>query len=512
MFLVGAGPGDPGLLTLRGAECLRRADVVLYDYLVDPLVLEHCAPAAERVALGHHSAGRSDTPKDVIAKMVAAARAGRIVVRLKGGDPELFARGADEIDALRAAGIDYELVPGVTAATAAAATAEIPLTHHNYASAVALVTGHQRGDKTGPGLDWAELARFPGTLVFYMGVRSAAHWSAALLSTGKSPETPVVIVRRATFGDQRVIRCALRNVAETIEREAIRPPAVIIVGPVAALAPRASWFARRPLAGRSVLVTRPELSGRLRVYGDATSDPLGRGLAELGAIVVAQPAVRLADPPDWRGVDGALAALETYDWIVFSSANGVRALLGRLLETGGDVRRFGRARLAVIGPGTAAELARFSLRPDLVPAEYRAESLVEALAGEASRGRFLLIRASRGRDVLAEGLRAAGAAKVDQVVAYQSLDVERADPAVVEALASGRIEWVTVTSSSAAEWLVRTFGSALRRAKLASLGPVTAETLARLGYPSTVEARPFTIDGLIAAIARNAAELGQQAP
>jgi len=489
VYLVGAGPGDPALITLRGIQCLARADLVLHDFLVNPDVLRHAPLKAEIICLGHHRQQPELSQEQINGRMVEAARKGRHVVRLKGGDPDVFGRSAEEVAALTAAGVPFETVPGVTAALAAAGYAGIPVTHSKVASAVALVTGQESRDKAEPPLDYGKLAEFPGTLVFYMGVASAPQWSGALISRGKSPETPVAIVRRCSWPDQRTIRCRLGGVAQAIAENGIRPPAVIIVGEVVTLAPEVSWFGARPLFGQRVLVTRPP--------GQAAA--LVEPLSDLGAEVLTQPAIRIAEPPDWGPVDAALAALDGYDWLVFSSSNGVRFLIDRLLAAGGDVRALAGVRIAAIGPGTADELARYHVRADLVPEEYRAEALAEALAHQAAGRRFLLARASRGREVLAEQLAAAGGV-VDQVVVYLSTDVEEADPEVAEAVRGGRIDWITVTSSAIARSLAALFAEDLRRARLASISPVTSGTLRQLGFEPAVEAARYTMDGLVEAI------------
>jgi uroporphyrinogen III methyltransferase/synthase len=491
VYLVGAGPGDPGLLTIRAAECLRRADVILYDYLANPAVLEHASPAAELVGLGHAGTGRDLAPDEIVARMLAEARRGRMVVRLKGGDPSIFGRGADETAALREAGIPFEIVPGITAALAAAAYCEIPITHHEGASAVALITGQERHGKTTSGLDYGALAGFPGTLVFYMGVTQAARWSRALIERGKPADTPVAIVQACTRGQQRMVRCTLGAVEKVLDRQALRPPIVFVVGQVAELAPQVSWFAARPLFGVRVLVAGSR----------GTSDKLRHGLSELGAEVVTRPAIRLADPPDWGPVDAALDRLDEYGWVVFSSATGVDYLFQRLYERGGDVRRLGRAKLAAIGSGTAERLAGYHLRADLVPEEFVAESLARALVGAAPRQRLLLARASRGREVLAETLVRAGA-DVDQVVVYASVDVEQPDPEVAAALSAGEIDWVVVTSSSTVRSLARLYGAALRSARFASIGPLASAALRAAGYEPAAQATPHTSAGLVDAILR----------
>jgi uroporphyrinogen III methyltransferase/synthase len=489
VYLAGAGPGDPGLLAVRVAECLREADLVLYDYLVNPTVLEHAPAEAQRVCLGHHGTGRHVSQEEINSRMIDAAGQGKTVVRLKAGDPCVFGCLAEEVAALRAAGIPLEIVPGVTAGLAVAGYAEIPVTHGQSASAVALVTGHQRRGKAQPPLDYGALAAFPGTLVFYMGVTSVAEWSAALMAGGRRPDTPVAIVRRCTWADQETIRSTLSGVAETVAAGKIRPPAIFVVGAVVDLAPATSWFAARPLFGVRVLVTRP--SEQVHELRDR--------LAALGAEVLAQPGIEIGPPPDWTAVDAALDRLDRYDWLVFSSGNGVRYLLDRLLALGGDLRRLGRLRLAAIGPGTAAELAAYHLKADLVPAEYRAEALADSLLAQSSGGRFLLARADRGRQVLPERLIAAGAA-VDEVAVYSTVEATEADAEVLAALEAGRLDWVTVTSSAIARSLAALFGRALGRSRLASISPVTSAVLRGLGYQPAAEASEYTMAGLVATI------------
>jgi uroporphyrinogen III methyltransferase/synthase len=487
--LVGAGPGAPGLITLRGVECLARADVVLYDYLVNPRILEHARPGAELLCLGRHGQGRILPQAEINERLVRAAREGKSVVRLKAGDPAVFARVGEEIEALSAANIPFEIVPGITAALAAGSHAGIPLTHRDYASAVALVTGHEDEDKHEPALDFGALAGFPGTLVFYMGVTSAAAWTHALIAGGKPSDTPVAVVRRCSWPDQVTIHTTLAEAAEVIQQRHVRPPAIVIVGDVAAVRGQASWFAARPLFGKRVLVTRPE----------GQANPLRDQLEALGAEVLVQPAIEITDPGDWSPVDAALASLGSYDWLVFSSSNGVERLLSRLLATGGDLRRLGAVKLAAIGPGTAEALADWRLKPDLVPDEFRAEALADALAKGAQGKRFLLARASRGREVLAERLGAAGAT-VDQVVVYRSTDVAEPDAEVAAAIEAGRIDWVTVTSSAIARSLVQMFGASLKRTKLVSISPITSATLRELGHEPAAEAKDYTMDGVVAAI------------
>jgi uroporphyrinogen III methyltransferase/synthase len=501
VYLVGAGPGDPGLITLRGVECLRRADVVLYDYLVNPLIVRRAAPHADTICLGRHGYMRQWTQEEINLELVALARAGKTVVRLKGGDPGIFGRVAEECEPLRAAGIEFEIVPGVSTAVAAGSFAGIPVTHRDVASAVAFVTGQEDPQKTTSSLDYRELARFPGTLVFYMGVTTAPTWTSALMSAGKSPDTPAAIVRRCSLPDQRVIQTTLGQLTDhLVPATKLRPPVIVIIGSVVQLAERLDWFQRRPLWGTVVLVTRPA----------DQIDEIAEPLRELGAEVLVQPAIEIGPPADWTEVDAALRRLADsstapLDWIVFSSGNGVRYFLQRLWQLGLDHRVLGRSRLAAIGPGTAAELARHHLRADLQPLEFRAESLAEALEPQAPGRRFLLVRASRGRDILPQRLAAAGA-DVVQVVAYASTDVREASPEIARRLEAGEVDWVTVTSSAIARSTVSLFGKRLAHAQLASISPITTATLLELGFAPTVEAAPYTIPALLDAICQKVAK------
>jgi uroporphyrinogen III methyltransferase/synthase len=474
---------------------LGRADVVLYDYLVNPRALRHAGAAAECICLGQHGQSRIWTQQEINERMIALARSGRTVVRLKGGDPTVFARAVDEIAALVEAGIAFEIVPGVTASIAVGSYAGIPLTHRDHASAVAFVTGQEDSEKRAAPIDYAALAGFPGTLVFYMGVTTSRQWSSQLLAAGKPPDTPVAIVRRCSFPDQRVVRCTLAEVAARVDGPPrIRPPAIMVVGTVVNAASSPSWFQQRPLCGARVLVTRPrDQAGKLVDL-----------LEEQGAEVLLHPAIEIDAPDDWGPVDRVLARLAEFDWIAFSSANGVAWFFRRLLETGRDARALGRLKLAAIGPGTADALADFQLRTDLVPDSFRAESLAEALSRQAAGRRVLLARASRGREIVADQLRDAGAC-VEQIVVYHSTDVPQPDARIAALLSEGAIDWVTVTSSAIAHSLVRLFGDALRRSRLASLSPVTSETLSTLGFPPAAEADRYTMSGLVESIIRRKA-------
>lgn len=492
VYLVGAGPGAPELITLRGVECLRKADVILYDYLVNPLLLRHARPDALKTSLGKHRHERIWTQAEINAQLIKFGQEGKTVVRLKSGDPSVFGRGAEEGDALAQAGIPFEVVPGITAGLAASSYGGIPITHREFSSAVALVTGHEDADKTSSSLDFAALASFPGTLVFYMGVTTVDRWSSALLNAGKPASTPVGIIRRCSFPDQQVMTCTLGTVAKEYPKERLRPPVIFLVGEACTWQPTLGWFSRRPLFGQKIVVTRPEHQA------SSLADPL----AEAGADVLLAPTITIG-PADGTGpLDNAINNLKQYNWVVFASANGVHYFLKRLLERGFDLRQLGQSKLAAIGSGTAQALKEYHLHADLIPEEFRAESLAAALIPQvqaAPQKNVLLVRASRGREVLAEQLSAAGAS-VTQVVAYSSIDITTPDPAIAEKLAAGQIHWITVTSSAIAQSLVKLYGTALQQTKLASISPITSDTLRQLGYPPTVEATQYTMDGVVKAI------------
>ena len=487
--LIGAGPGDPGLLTLRGAELLGRCDVVLYDGLSNQEMLRH-APAAEHICVGKHGQIRIWRQAEIIAEMLHHAAAGRRVVRLKGGDPAVFARTAEEVEALRQANVPFEIVPGITAALAAGSYAGIPITHRGLASAVALVTGHEEPSKQQSSLDWDALAKFPGTLVVYMGVTTAEAWTSALIQAGKPTDTPTAIIRRCSHADQQVVHCPLGEVADRLTPASkIRPPVIVIIGPVTGLASTMRWFDRRPLHGQRVLVTRPA----------EQADALAVPLREAGAITLEQAAIEIAAPDSWDEVDRAISQLDDFDVLVFCSRNGVKYFVERLLELGLDTRSLAAVKLAVVGSQTARALEAYHLKADLVPDDFHAAALADKICEGSDLHRCLLVRASRGKDDLQVKLRTAGK-EVQQVVAYAHRDVATADEQILEAMQHGQLDWVTVTSSASARNLHRLFGDVLKQCRLASLSPITSEALKELGLEITVEADPATMPALVQAI------------
>ncbi len=489
VYLIGAGPGHPGLLTLRGAELLARADVVLYDGLSNADMLAHC-PSAAHICVGKHGQSRIWQQDEIIREMLRHARAGACVARLKGGDPAVFARTAEEVQALHEAGIPFEIVPGITAALAAGSYAGIPITHRRFASAVALITGHEEPGKSESSLDWDALARFPGTLVVYMGVTTAQVWTQALMTAGKSPATPAAILRRCSLPDQQTIHCRLEDVAGLLTPATkLRPPVIVIIGEVAELSDTMSWFENRPLYGRTVMVTRSEQQA-----GELTGP-----LRELGADVIEQPVIEISDPEDWTGVDSIIENLPTFDYVVFSSRNGVRFFLDRLLATEHDMRFLAPVKIAVVGSRTADAVRQYHLHPDVIPSDFSAASLAQELANDTTGKRFALIRASRGPDNLAHTIEQAGGVVV-QAAAYSHRDIVKAHPSLVEKIERGEIDWVTVTSNAIASSVIRMFGEALHQCKLASLSNGISMTLSDAGFTPAAQAKHATMESLIEAI------------
>jgi uroporphyrinogen III methyltransferase/synthase len=503
--LVGAGPGHPEYVTLRAVECLRRADLVLYDRLVPRRMLDHAPPTARCVCIDSLHERHAQRIPHIHQAMIDAARGGLRVVRLKGGDPFVFGRGGEEAAALRAAGVAYEVVPGVTAALGAAACAGIPLTHRDFASGVALVAGHEQPDKGDSALDFAALARFPGTLVFYMGVVRLPFLVRSLIEHGKPPDTPGAAVRWATTPQQQTVEAPLGELPAAAAAADLKAPALIIVGPVVGLRRELAWFEHRPLFGRHVVVTRPRHQ----------AGELVRRLEELGARTSVLPAVEVRPPADWGAVDRAVAELSRYQWLVFTSANGVHFFLRRLLEVGRDLRALGPLRLGAIGPATADALRTYHLEPDVVPDEYRSEDLAAALRDQVRGQRVLLARADRGRELLREEL--AAVAEVEQVAVYSQCDAAEWDATVLEEIGAGRVDYVTLTSSNIARALVRGLDAAaieaIRSARvgLVTISPVTSDAVRGLGLPVVAEAREYTAAGVVAALVEHALAEGRRA-
>ena len=498
VHLVGAGPGDPGLLTVRAVELLATADLVLYDQLVPRRVLDFAAPHAERVCVRELPGPHPDKFPHAFQRLLDAAAAGKRVVRLKGGDPLIFGRGGEEADSLRAAGLAYEVVPGVTAAFAAAADLDLPLTHRGKCSAVALVTGHELPGRPGTRVDWAALAKFPGVLAVYMGIARLPVIVAELLKHGKDPQTPAAVVERASTGAMRRVTAPLVDIEQARRHAGLEAPGLVLIGDVVADTPARSRAEQRPLFGRRVLVTRPAHQ----------AGPMLRKLEKLGAVPSLLPTVSIRDPASFGPLDAALDRLpDGWDWVVFTSTNGVERFFARLFERGRDVRAVGRVRFAAIGPKTADALRTFHLSADVVPpAEFSSEGLVAALADAVRGQRVLLARADRGRELIRDEL--AKVATVEQVAVYSQVDAVDPHAEPLDALRRGEIGFVTLSSSNVARSLIAAFDDTTRQrvlrgeVKLVCISPETGRAVAALGLPVAAEATTFTEDGLIDAVRR----------
>jgi uroporphyrinogen III methyltransferase/synthase len=504
VYLVGAGPGDPGLMTARSLELIASADTIFHDRLIPPGALDGARADAELVYVGK-APGRPSIPQDEIGeRLIEAARAGRSVVRLKGGDPFVFGRGGEEGEALREAGIEFEVVPGVTAGVAASAYAGIPVTHRDDASAVAFVTGHEDPEKAETALDWEALARFPGTLVFYMGVKRLGDNARALIEAGRDPEEPAAAVERGTMEGQRTVVATLRTLDEAVKLEGIGAPALIVVGDVVARREVLAWLERRPLHGRRVVVTR----ARAQASGLATT------LRGLGAEVVELPAIRIEPRIESEEVRRAVGRIGEYALVCVTSPNGAHLLFEALGNAGLDARALGGktkrkqveeggSSVAAIGPGTARALAEHGIAADIVPERFVAEALVEALESvEVDGKRVLVARAAEARDVLPDALRERGA-EVDVVALYETVR-EAPDPAAIEAAQAA--DYVTFTSSSTVRNLTEALGDRFPSgARVVSIGPITSEAARAAGLEVAAEAERHDVDGLVAALLMDAA-------
>jgi uroporphyrinogen III methyltransferase / synthase len=486
VYLVGAGPGDPGLLTARALELIAAADTIVYDRLIPASALEGARPDATLIYAGKEGGGPSMPQASISDLLVSYAASAEVVVRLKGGDPFVFGRGGEEAEALRAAGVAFEVVPGVTAGVAGPAYAGIPVTHRDVASAVAFVTGHEDPSKaSGSALDWGALAAFPGTLVFYMGVRQLPAIASSLVAGGRDASEPAAVVERGTLPEQRVVTGTLATIASAAGEAGVRAPALVVVGAVAGLRDALAWFESRPLAGVTVAVTRAR----------AQASGLASRLADLGASVVEAPAIRIVP------LDGPAPSLSGYDLVCLTSPNGVRLLFDRLAGAGLDARALAGARVAAIGPGTAAALLSCGVIADVVPDRFVAEGLVDALAGLEVR-RALVARAAEARDVLVDALRERGA-EVDVVALYETV-AQPLDEAQLAAVADA--DYVTFTSSSTVRFFLESAGKVEGDlgARIVSIGPVTSATLRENGLEPDVEASRHDIDGVVDALVADA--------
>jgi uroporphyrinogen III methyltransferase / synthase len=546
--LIGAGPGDPGLITVKGLQRLQAADVVIYDYLANAELLEACRDDVELIYVGKQAGRHTLSQDEINALLVEHGRSGKRVVRLKGGDPYIFGRGGEEADVLQQAGIAWEVVPGITAGVAAPAYAGIPVTHRELASSVAFITGHEDPTKPETAINWQQLATAIDTLVFYMGVGNLPEIAGKLIANGRDPHTPVAVIRWGTKPQQEVVTGTLATIAATVAAAGLKPPAITVVGDVVRLRERLRWFDNRPLQGKRIIVTRAR----------EQASALSERLREAGAAPIEYPVIAFAPPEDWTPLDQALAKLDEYQWIIFTSVNGVRFLVERMRAFDMSPALLHHHRIGAIGPATAKELESVGLHATFVPSEFVAEAVIEQI-GDVAGQRILLPRADLAREALADGLTAKGA-QVDNVVAYRTvLGMEEprtknkghgrtknqeprtkgteaqstkpngttgqenngttgqenngaqseGDP-VVQMLRDGQIDAVTFTSSST----VKNFFARLEQSGMsgdeartllasvtvAAIGPITARTARDFGLNVAIEAERYTIDGLMSAL------------
>ncbi|MEW6388469.1 MAG: uroporphyrinogen-III C-methyltransferase [Thermodesulfobacteriota bacterium] len=495
VYLVGAGPGDPGLITVKGLKLLRQAQVIVYDQLASPELLKEAPPEAEVIYVGKKAGAHSLPQPEINQLLVAKAKAGNQVVRLKGGDPFVFGRGGEEAEALAQGGIPFEVVPGVSAAVAVPAYAGIPVTHRQYASLATLITGHEEPGKEESSIPWDILARSRGTLVFLMGVKNLAENCQRLMEAGRPPETPAAVIQSGTTLEQRTVTGTLTDIADKAQAAAIQPPAVLVVGEVAGLRERLKWWETRPLWGKTALITRTR----------EQASHLVELLTAAGARCLEVPTLEIVPPDDFGPLDAALKQLFQYHWLIFTSANGVAAFMQRLFAKGLDLRSLGPVKVAAIGPATAQALKDHGLSADLVPETYQAEDLAAALLPHITPGtRVLLARAQVAREVLPETLAQHGA-QVDVAPVYQARPPKEIPPEARPFIESEEIDILTFASSATVHNFAALVGKEkfqqlAKKALVAAIGPITGATLQEYGLTPQVQPEEYTIPALAAAI------------
>jgi uroporphyrinogen III methyltransferase/synthase len=497
VYLVGAGPGDPGLLTIKAKECLEQADVVIYDYLANEAFLRFAGEKAELIYVGKKGGAHTMPQKDINQLILDKVREGHVVVRLKGGDPFIFGRGGEEAQELARRGLSFEVIPGVTSAIAVPAYAGIPLTHRDHTATVAFITGHEDPTKETSNIAWDKLATGAGTLVFLMGVGNLPNIVKNLVQHGRSPDTPVAVIHRGTVPAQKTVSGRLQDIAQKVKEQGLRPPAVIVVGDVVELRKELNWFESKPLYGKRIVVTRAR---------EQSSEFLA-GLREWGAECIEFPTIQVVPPRTWEPLDQVFRRLEKYQWVVFTSVNGVKYFFDRLEGSGFDMRELRDMKVGAIGPKTAEAVARKGIRADLVPDEYRAEAVVEAFKDfDIKMARILLPRASEAREVLPVALTKMGAI-VDEIPVYQTIRPLHDKARVKEMLEKEEIDMVTFTSSSTVTNFVDMFRQEARllqewmsKVTVACIGPITAKTAEDRGLSVSLMPEEYTIDALTHAI------------
>jgi uroporphyrinogen III methyltransferase/synthase len=497
VYLVGAGPGDPGLITVKGLDCIKRAEVLVYDRLAGKRLLSYASAACELIYVGKMPDCHTLRQEEINQLLLKKALEGRVVTRLKGGDPYVFGRGGEEAELLAGNNVPFEIVPGITSAIAVPAYAGIPVTHRDFASSFAVITGHEDPAKDESSIAWEKIATAHGTLVFLMGVGNLPLIADKLQRHGRPASTPVALIRWGTRPEQRTLTGSLATIVQQAEEAGLTSPAIIVVGKVVTLRHTLSWFEKKPLFGKRVVVTRSR---------EQASDLSGR-IEELGGEVFEFPTIAIAEPEDFAPLDAAISRMETYDWLIFTSVNGVDAFFARLRRQGRDIRNLKGARLCAIGPKTKERLEALCLNVEYVPAEYRAEAVLEGLKGKLKFGeRVLLPRADIARGILPDTLRSMGA-EVDNVIAYRTVRGGGDARLLRELLEKKMIHYITFTSSSTVRNFVETLNypdlqSLLDGVRLVSIGPITSQAARDLGLAIAIEAAEYTIDGLMEALLR----------
>jgi uroporphyrinogen III methyltransferase/synthase len=495
VYLIGAGPGDPGLITVKGLECVKKADVIIYDYLANERLLDQRRADAELIYVGKQG-GKHTLPQDEINTLIVKkAREGKLVARLKGGDPFIFGRGGEEAEELADNGIPFEIVPGVTAATAVPTYAGIPLTHREHTASVAFVTGHEDPTKPESKVHWDKIATGIGTLVFFMGMKNLQNIVDKLIANGRSPETPIALIQWGTRTDQRVMTGTLNDISAKAKDAKFRPPVIIVVGEVVRLREKLNWYESKPLFGKRIVVTRSR--NQASVFAEM--------LIDQGATTIEFPTIDVVPPTSWAELDDALNAIETYQWIIFTSANAIKYFMERLRSLGKDLRILKGVQICVIGPKTAEALEQYGLRADLIPAEFKAEGVLAALGGAEVKGRkFLIPRAKLAREIIPDKLRELGAV-VTVAVAYENVK-PIADAARVKKLfEEKKIAAVTFTSSSTVHNFVEILGlkeykTLMQGAVVACIGPITAKTAEEYGMKTEIMPKEYTIPAFVEAM------------
>ena len=489
VYIIGAGPGDAGLITIKGVDCLRRADVIVYDYLVCEELLHYAKDGARFIYAGKKGGDHTLSQEKINRLLLEEALAGNTVARLKGGDPFIFGRGGEEAEVLAHSGVPFEIVPGVTSAIAVPAYAGIPLTHRGLTSTVAFVTGHEDPAKEKSDIDWQALAGI-GTLVFLMGVKNIGQIAEALMSQGKSPQTPAALIRWGTTPQQEIITAALTDIAAQAQASGFAPPAILVVGKVVDLRKTLQWFEQKPLFGKGIVITRPARQG----------DDLAALLEKEGAQAIHFPTIKIIPPRDWESLDAALNKLDTYNWLIFTSANGVQYFFERLLELNKDIRELKGVKICCIGPATAGQMEKRGLRVDLVPEYYISESILKSFAApNLQKQKILIPRAAHARDILPEGLKKMGAI-VDVVPAYETVNSGKKKEELLELLQNNRIDVITFTSSSTVANFSEIMGKDFTcpsRVKIACIGPITEAAAHKAGFQVDIQQEHYTIEGLV---------------